>query len=100
MILTENNGRDVLIVDKTTGSICSHIKSFNTETKEAEVYATICLSEKENTSKPDNKRIKCVFFDKNNKKGDLVDGCNEIVTFKCTLPYMIAVNRETLKEIK
>ena len=93
MIITENTkqGIHAKIVSKHDANISvGKVKWFNTETKEAEIYATLVLSI--------NKEI---HTNKVATTGDanIIVGKRKIVTFKCHLHDYIAIDKRTGKEI-
>ena len=117
MLITENTdlGMKTYLFNKITGEVYKYVKSFNTETNEAEVYVTLRgivdyelyekLKEKYFCAPLICKSIynEMAIFDKEKKRGELLnrhnDNCIELVTAKVTLRNTVAINKETLEEI-
>ncbi len=85
MIIIEDTplANKCIVVD-SGGKIIDKIKSFDTETKEAEVYVTV------------NNRVVTRYDPFNTPE----EKKNHIVTTKCYLPGCKAINKKTREEIK
>ena len=93
----DKNSKNILIINCKSGFIYNYVKSFDTVTKRAEFYATINFSKCSDERIVDKIKTDNVFtFSK--KKVAFNNG--DIITFNCKIKDAIAINVETLEEIK
>ncbi len=88
-------GQDTVLKNKN-GAIVSHVISFDTVTKEAELFAYLYFRETDHG--PSEKMCATRWIDSNKKHSFLENG-KELVTFKCHLDGVRAFSKSTGEEI-
>lgn len=88
-------GQDTILRNKN-GAIVSHVISFDTITKEAEVFAYLYFKETENGPAEKMCATRWIHSD---KKHSILENGRELITFKCHLDGVKAFSRLTGEEI-